>query len=376
MNKYLIIPKIAHSGGTRQYFINLTDYLSDTQKDCTFLISKTYFDEEIKSLVSRPNFNYHLINEYPDIENIFSKLNLKSLFRIILNFKKIAYILFLQLKFSIDKTIFSEWNLIWDFLFLFTLNDKYFVVHSYPLKKLPAFFGEISFFIFRTRHAKITTVSEFSARRIGDYWFNKRKGHFLNHIYNFSKMEKLGNVNSIKSDHNDNRDINVLTIGHLVTYKNPELWLKIAYELTSRNKRVKFMWIGEGHLYEKYKLLENDGIKFLGNIQNLKPFYKSSYLYFQPSKIESQGLAVIEAMSLGIPSIVSTEGGLAESVKNGYNGYTFNLNENISDICKKFEILFDNKILYETFKANCSNYYLDNFSKDKWYNSMEKLISD
>ncbi|MDA3885637.1 MAG: glycosyltransferase family 4 protein [Candidatus Delongbacteria bacterium] len=375
MDKYLIIPKFSNSGGTRQYLLNLLEYLYKTEKNSVIILSKTFFDEEINSMLLKYNFKHHLIDEYPKIEAFFVKNKLKSLYQFMLNFKKFFSILYYQIKYSINKTIFSEWNLIWDFIFLFLPTKKYFVVHSYPMRKLIKPLAIFSRFMFPKKDSKIISVSKYAINRINDYWFDSKTNSFVSVIYNFSKLEQTNDKIINTQSYNNNLEITIITVAHLVDYKNPELWLKIAQELTHKNDNIKFYWIGDGELYNFYKEYESDNIKFLGNIDNLKPYYDTTDIYFQPSKIESQGLAVLETMNLGIPSIVSSEGGLKESVIDGYNGFVIDLNDSIDNICNRFEMLLSDKEFYNRFKNNCIKYYADKFSKEKWYKSMNTIIN-
>lgn len=50
----------------------------------------------------------------------------------------------------------------------------------------------------------------------------------------------------------------------------------------------------------------------------------SSDIYIQPSYFESFGIAIVEAMSYGIPVIASETGGIPEIVRHGINGFLIN----------------------------------------------------
>jgi glycosyltransferase involved in cell wall biosynthesis len=59
---------------------------------------------------------------------------------------------------------------------------------------------------------------------------------------------------------------------------------------------------------------------FLGRTK-LDPLYKASDLFLFPSKTETQGLAVGEALAAGTPAIVVNGGGAPEAVTEGVNGF-------------------------------------------------------
>ncbi|GAB6111183.1 hypothetical protein JCM14713_09410 [Desulfomicrobium salsuginis] len=64
-----------------------------------------------------------------------------------------------------------------------------------------------------------------------------------------------------------------------------------------------------------------DGVSFPGRITRLQNPFKDGAVYFQPSDLESHGIAVVEAMCNGLPCVVSCAGGLPESVQHGFNGF-------------------------------------------------------
>lgn len=118
----------------------------------------------------------------------------------------------------------------------------------------------------------------------------------------------------------------VLTVGHLVTYKNPETWLAVAKKVIQQRPDTNFVWVGDGELIASIyrevascKLL--DRIHLPGYSKDPSIWYKQARIYFQPSLKESQGIAVLEAMAHSLPCVVSDVGGLPESVQNGVTGF-------------------------------------------------------
>lgn len=118
----------------------------------------------------------------------------------------------------------------------------------------------------------------------------------------------------------------VLTVGHVVPYKNPAGWLAVAQLVIEVRPDVSFVWLGEGELLDslrtRIKALGLDNrIKFPGFVEEPSTWYETSQIYFQPSLRESHGIAVLEAMAHGLPCVVADIGGLPESVVDGETGY-------------------------------------------------------
>jgi glycosyltransferase involved in cell wall biosynthesis len=118
----------------------------------------------------------------------------------------------------------------------------------------------------------------------------------------------------------------VLTVGHLAPYKNPEGWLSVARKVVAQNSAVRFAWLGDGELLgdisrQIQKLGLADRILLCGYIEDTSTWFDNAQVYFQPSLRESHGIAVLEAMSHGLPCVVANTGGLPESVVDGETGY-------------------------------------------------------
>ncbi len=118
----------------------------------------------------------------------------------------------------------------------------------------------------------------------------------------------------------------VLTAGHFVSYKNPHGWLEVAQSVIQQRPDTIFVWLGDGELLapmrEMVKTLgHEDRILLPGFVTDPYTWYEKSQVYFQPSFRESHGIAVLEAMSHGIPCVVADTGGLPESVINNETGF-------------------------------------------------------
>ncbi len=118
----------------------------------------------------------------------------------------------------------------------------------------------------------------------------------------------------------------ILTAGHMVAYKNPELWLEVARRVLLEHPDCIFVWLGDGEqletIREKVSQLSMDERVLLpGYIPYPSKWYDQACIYFQPSVRENHSIAVLEAMSHGLPCVVADTGGLPESVADGETGY-------------------------------------------------------
>jgi glycosyltransferase involved in cell wall biosynthesis len=118
----------------------------------------------------------------------------------------------------------------------------------------------------------------------------------------------------------------VLTVGHVVSYKNPAGWLAVAQMVIQARPDVSFVWVGDGELLDSMRAEINalgldNRIRLPGFVSEPSTWYETAQIYFQPSLRESHGIAVLEAMAHGLPCVVANTGGLPESVVDEETGY-------------------------------------------------------
>ncbi|MCR8560192.1 glycosyltransferase family 4 protein [Mucilaginibacter sp. BJC16-A38] len=167
----------------------------------------------------------------------------------------------------------------------------------------------------------------------------------------------------------------VVTMGHLIAYKNPELWFRVACKIIQTMNNVNFIWMGDGPLWNEFKPREPAGgrIAFIGKQSDPLPVLRAASVYYQPSLYETQGIGVLEAMSLGLPCVVSEVGGLPESVEANYNGLLVNPNDDDEHVAALTRLLNDKQMrikygrnayaayrklfTYSTFEVKMNNVY-------------------
>lgn len=120
----------------------------------------------------------------------------------------------------------------------------------------------------------------------------------------------------------------LLFVGRLAPEKNLDLLLRAFARIMAKTNDTYLILAGSG---KSRSLLEKQartlGIHrrtrftgFLGRTK-LDPLYQASDLFLFPSKTETQGLAVGEALAAGVPCVVVNAGGAPESVRDGVDGF-------------------------------------------------------
>jgi glycosyltransferase involved in cell wall biosynthesis len=102
----------------------------------------------------------------------------------------------------------------------------------------------------------------------------------------------------------------ILTLSRISAEKNIELILRIAPRISKKCQNVNFIIAGDGPLLEKLKnkcknLRINNSVKFIGFKQNVLELMTVSDIFLLPSFLEMHSIAILEAMSMKVPVVIS-----------------------------------------------------------------------
>lgn len=130
----------------------------------------------------------------------------------------------------------------------------------------------------------------------------------------------------------NNQRFTVGTVGRLTPQKNPKVFNEIALQLPN----IDFVWIGNGELIDD---ITSENITVTGWIrtrEELLSKINSLDLYIQVSLWEGLPIAILEAMAVRKPLLVSNIMGNKDTVDEGLNGYTYNTTQDAITKIKYF----------------------------------------
>lgn len=177
----------------------------------------------------------------------------------------------------------------------------------------------------------------------------------------------------IEKKENMSDKITIISVGRLSIQKNPKLFSDIALEFID-NSNIQFIWCGDGELKSE---LTSPNIKCTGWIERkeLENYLANADIYLSTSLWEGLPLSVLEAMSIGLPVVLSDCVGNRDLVED--NGVLYNNKIEAIKIINNFRennklFIFKGKKSKELF---FKKFDLKNMSK-KYYSLYRKIKKD
>jgi glycosyltransferase involved in cell wall biosynthesis len=363
--KILLLADYGASGGTRTYVKQLLALYAEKHVNVTLL--RIHRDEEIDCICEAYGFDCF------ELSDIFQENNIAKLkwpLQILLERKMLrTFVRDIGADIVVASVGAPERYLGATCLSKHSL----YILHTYPSKSDVSYKQLLKRFILPfliPGQTKVLTVSEYSKQKIIECWGLMRRADNVSVVYS-----TMGPAKGMNKDTQSEYKM-VLTVGHVVDYKNPYTWLRMAIEVNGKfpEKKVHFVWVGDGILLEEFRDMVNElgasnYISFVGHKSDVDKYYRECDIYVQPSRIESLGLSVIDALRHGIPCIVSNTGGLPEVVVDGETGWIID-SEDFRGFANCIESLLLDSQLRELFGQNALERYEAYFSARRWSDFM------
>ncbi len=146
--------------------------------------------------------------------------------------------------------------------------------------------------------------------------------------------------------------------------------LEKAFRIVRKNKEgARLLIVGKG--LELNNVLESqDKVISVGSQDNVVPYYQAMDIFVLPSLTETTSLATMEAMSCGLPVIVTKVGYLPKYIKSAYNGYFFP-SQDPETLAKKIKKLIDNEELKKAIGGRARKTIISRYS---WDSTVKTII--
>lgn len=271
---------------------------------------------------------------------------------------------------------------LWELYNILKKIDEIDVIHLHSSKA--GFLGRIVSFLLGKSNKTIYTPHAISFLRLDIspkkrkifIWMEKFASFFGGKIVACSQSEKeaieeqgIKNVTfinngirplEIEKKENISDKITIISVGRLSIQKNPRLFNDIALEFIDK-PNIQFIWCGDGELKSELTSLN---IKCTGWIERkeLENYLANADIYLSTSLWEGLPLSVLEAMSIGLPVVLSDCVGNKDLVDN--NGFLYknkkNATNNINELIENKELI--NKKGYNSKILMDNNFYIKNMA--------------
>lgn len=176
----------------------------------------------------------------------------------------------------------------------------------------------------------------------------------------------------------DNSTFKIGFVGRLEPVKNPLVLVEVLANLKAKGIKVYLEFLGDGSLKQEIETLANklnveEQITLHGFQDKPENYIVNCDLYIQPSISEGFGIALVEAMGLGVPVIASSVGGVPEIIVDGKTGW---LLSNISSetITKAVEVALNlEPSSLKSIGIAGKESVVDRFTIEKYINNLDSL---
>lgn len=202
-----------------------------------------------------------------------------------------------------------------------------------------------------------------------------------------SKIEKMtiseivAINNSVNVNGDNSYNINskkILFIGRIEKDKGIFDFIEMAKELVKDDNSIRFTICGDGELEKTKQLIQKynlqDKFELLGwvNKSEVERELKDTMIFILPSYKEAMPMAILEAMSYGVPTIATNVGSIPEVIKDMENGRTF-VPGNVKNLVNITKEMIDNKNLRENYSNKSFRDIKENYSNEVNHNKIKKL---
>lgn len=181
-------------------------------------------------------------------------------------------------------------------------------------------------------------------------------------------IDDIGDTFESKSNNKGNYIIKLVTVGRLAKVKNYKLLLTALKITLKTASNFHLTIVGDGP--EKKELIQycdslelNQYVTFLGFRRDIKDILASNDVFVMSSNYEGISIALLESMSLSMPSIATSVGGIPETILNGETGFLVPSNDEIA-YAKRLVKILKNPNLIPILGRNARELFIKEFNSN------------
>lgn len=202
--------------------------------------------------------------------------------------------------------------------------------------------------------------------------------------WGYNNMIVIPNFTNLYSSTPYTPDVkNIIWVGRLTYQKGADLLSEIWGEFRKRNHDWKLLIIGdepgsdikENLLASLHDDLNVGRVKYVNSTSEIEMYYSQSSIYISSSRYEGLPLAMIEAITFGLPCVGFSITGNTDIIKNAENGYLIpkddigSFVDKLSDLCTDKE----KRISFSKISIKRASMYSKPFVLDRWKTLINSL---
>ncbi len=161
-------------------------------------------------------------------------------------------------------------------------------------------------------------------------------------------------------------------LGRISKEKNTQILLE-AFEKLKNQKDLTLLMVGDGPTEQTEEFRKVKNCKVTGFVQDVHNYLKAMDIFVMPSLTETTSLSTLEAMSCGIPPIVTKVGFMKNYVVKDHNGMFFPRNK-AGLLALKIEKLRADSVLRRRLGRNARKTVAYSFSWERSINKIKRLL--
>lgn len=194
----------------------------------------------------------------------------------------------------------------------------------------------------------------------------------IKEIYKKEPAATIYNGIDLPSFSSKRKKYDFICVARFSKQKNHMLLLQAFSEFAKKHKTANLLLVGEGELEESCKhFMRENGLEknvlFYGVSNNVLELMNESKIFVLSSLYEGNPISILESMSLGLPIIAPSVGGIPDVVSNHENGLLYQVS-NKKQLINCMENLYTNNQLLSEMSSN-------NIEKSKLF-SMKKCAEE
>lgn len=186
-----------------------------------------------------------------------------------------------------------------------------------------------------------------------------------------------------------NYPLNIVFTGGCAGSKTPELVLNVLYKLIESDLNFRFYWIGNTNIHInrhfpfyvardiRTLIPEDERVIVTGRLktrEDVMDLYSKANIFFTPSRREGCPMALIEAIRVGVISVVADyKNANREIIQDGYNGFVLS-HKNVKAFVNRISDIIKNHSSYLKIYDNSYETYISSLSYPVWKSNMENYL--